>query len=220
VSTAEQAADDRTSLETQRQRIVMAAAVGGLTVDEFHEEAGISGNKPLGERPVGGALLAQLAKGDTLIIARLDRGFRNAADALAVAEELKARKVDLIVADMGSEPLTQNGTSRMFFGMLALVAEFERARLHERLADGRMAKRRAGGHLGGDAPFGFKTVGAGRAARLEPIPEQQEALRRMRELREAGKSLRAISAELAAQGHRISHVAVKAALARADREAA
>ena len=36
----------------------------------------------------------------------------------------------------------------------------------------------------------------------------------MKALREEGKSLRAISAELAAQGHRVSHVAVKAALAR------
>ena len=62
--------------------------------------------------PIGGPLLARLGKGDTLIIAKLDRGFRNAADALATAEMLKARKVDLVVADMGSEPVTQNGVSR------------------------------------------------------------------------------------------------------------
>lgn len=214
VSTAEQAADDRTSLETQRQRITQAAAAGGLLVDEFVEEAGVSGNKPLGERPVGGPLLGKLAKGDTLIIAKLDRGFRNAADALATAEALKGRRVDLIVADMGSEPVTQNGVSRMFFGMLALVAEFERDRLRERVADGREAKRRSGGHIGGDAPFGFRKEGAGRAARLVPVPAQQEALHWMKVLREEGKSLRAISAELAAQGHRVSHVAVKSALAR------
>jgi hypothetical protein len=66
------------------------------------------------------------------------------ADALATAEQLKARKMDLIVADMGSEPVTQNGVSRMFFGMLALVAEFERDRIKERSAEGRIAKRRGG----------------------------------------------------------------------------
>jgi DNA invertase Pin-like site-specific DNA recombinase len=210
VSTAEQAGDDRTSLQTQRQRILQAAGLAGLQVDEFIEEAGVSGSKPLANRPVGGPLLARLQKGDTLVIAKLDRGFRNAADALAVAEMLRARKVDLIVADMGSEPVTQNGVSRMFFGMLALVAEFERSRLH----DGRTAKRREGGHIGGSTPFGFRKLGTGRAARLEPIPEQQEALRRIKALRAEGKSLRAIAAELATEGHRISHVSVKAALAR------
>lgn len=218
VSTAEQAGDDRTSLETQRQRISQAAGAGGLTVDTFIEEAGVSGNKPLAERPAGGPLLAKLVKGDTLIIAKLDRGFRNAADALATAEALKGRRVDLVVADMGSEPVTQNGVSRMFFGVLALVAEFERDRMRERVADGRNAKRQGGGHIGGDAPFGFRKEGVGRAARLVPVPEQQDALHWMKILREEGKSLRAISAELAAQGHRVSHVAVKAALARGARQ--
>jgi DNA invertase Pin-like site-specific DNA recombinase len=52
-----------------------------------------------------GPLLARLAKGDVLVVAQLDRASRNAADALATAEQLKARKVDLIVADMGSEPV-------------------------------------------------------------------------------------------------------------------
>jgi DNA invertase Pin-like site-specific DNA recombinase len=68
---------------------------------------------------------------------------------------LKARKADLIVADMGSEPVTQNRVSRMFFGMLALVAEFERDRIKERSAEGRVAKRRIGGHIGGSVPLRF-----------------------------------------------------------------
>ena len=219
VSTAEQAADDRTSLETQRERINQAAAAAGLVVDSYLNEAGASGSKRLAERPVGGRLMTELQRGDTLVVAKLDRAFRNAADALATAELLKARKVDLIIADMGSEPVTQNGVSRMFFGMLALVAEFERDRMRERVSDGREAKRRSGGHIGGDAPFGYRKEGMGRAARLVPIPEQQDALCRMKALREEGKSLRAISAELAAQGHRVSHVAVKAALARGEARA-
>jgi hypothetical protein len=109
-------------------------------------------------------------------------GARKGDDALATAERLKARKVDLIVADMGSEPVTQNGVSRMFFGMLALVAEFQRERIKERSAEGRAAKRRAGGHIGGSAPFGFRKIGVGRAARLEPDPAPQAALAEMRKL--------------------------------------
>jgi DNA invertase Pin-like site-specific DNA recombinase len=111
-----------------------------------------------------------------------------------LAERLKARNVDLIVADMGSEPVIQNGVSRMFFGMLALVAEFERERIRERSADGRAAKRAAGGHIGGSVPFGYRKVGAGRAARLEPDPVQQAALANMRALAAQGLPFRAIAA--------------------------
>ena len=43
VSTAEQAADDRSSLETQRRKILAAAELAGLKVDEIIEEPGVSG---------------------------------------------------------------------------------------------------------------------------------------------------------------------------------
>lgn len=146
---------------------------------------------------------------------KLDRAFRNAADALATAERLKARKIDLIVADMGSEPVTQNGVSRMFFGMLALVAEFERERIRERSAEGRAAKRQNGGHIGGSAPFGFRKVGTGRAARLELDPVQQAALSDIRKLAAKGLASRAIAAAVQARhGLAVTHVTVLAALAR------
>jgi DNA invertase Pin-like site-specific DNA recombinase len=188
--------------------------LAGLGPAEMVEEPGISGAKPLAERPRGAALLSRLRAGDTLIVARLDRAFRNAADALATAERFKAQRIDLIVADMGTDPVTGNGVSRMFFGMLALVAEFERERLRERLADGRAGKRAGGGHVGGSAPFGFRKVGAGRAARLEPVPEQQEAIATMRRLRGEGRSLRAIAAAVHERhGIKVSHLAVRRALA-------
>ncbi len=130
---------------------------------------------------------------------------------------MKARKVDLIVADMGSEPLTQNGSSRMFFGMLALVAEFERDRLRERATDGRTAKRRAGGHIGGTAPFGYRKEGMGRSARLEPDPEQQAALGTIREMGTQGMASRAIAAAVRDRhGLSVSHVTVRAALTRSE----
>lgn len=189
--------------------------MANLALDTFANEAGISGSKPLAERPVGGPLLADLQKGDTLIVAKLDRAFRNAADALVTAEALKARKVDLIIADMGSKPVTQNGVSRMFFGMLALVAEFERDRMRERVADGRSAKRQAGGHLGGSAPFGYRKMGAGRAARLEPDPDQQAALATIREMGLKGMASRTIAAAVRDRhGLAVSHVTVRSALTR------
>jgi len=217
VSSAEQAGDDRTSLDTQRRKVAAVAELGGLAVERVVEEPGVSGGTALGERPGGRELLAALRPGDTVIVAKLDRAFRNAADALAMAETWKRRGVDLIVADMGTEPVTQNGVSRMFFGMLALVAEFERERIKERSAEGRAAKRRAGGHIGGAAPFGYRKLGAGRAARLEPDPAQQVAIRTMRELAAAGLASRVIAAAVRERhGIAVSHVTVQSVLARME----
>ena len=215
VSSAEQAGDDRTSLDTQRRKVAAVGELAGLRVARIFEEPGVSGGTALAERPGGRELLVVLRPGDTVIVAKLDRAFRNAADALATAEAWKRRGVDLIVADMGTEPVTQNGVSRMFFGMLALVAEFERERIKERSAEGRAAKRRAGGHIGGDAPFGWRRVGAGRAARLERDPEQQAALATIRKLAAEGMSSRAIAAAVKDRhGLAVSHVAVLGALKR------
>ena len=99
--------------------------------------------------------------------------------------------------------------------MLALVAEFERDRIKERSAEGRMAKRRDGGHIGGSAPFGFRKIGAGRAARLEPDPTEQAALADMRTLAADGLASRAIAAAVRERhGIAVSHVTVRAVLAR------
>jgi DNA invertase Pin-like site-specific DNA recombinase len=214
VSTAEQAADDRSSLEAQRRKIEAVAQLADLILDRVFEEPGVSGGKPLAERPSGSELTRILMKGDTLIVAKLDRAFRNAADALAMAEQWKRRGIDLIIADMGSEPVTHNGVSKMFFGMLALVAEFERERIKERLAEGRSGKKAKGGHVGGTAPFGYRVEGKGREARLVPVPEQQAAIATVHELAGQGQSLRAIAAEVL-QRHRlsVSHMTVRAVLA-------
>jgi DNA invertase Pin-like site-specific DNA recombinase len=43
----------------------------GLMVDRVFVERGVSGSKPLGERPEGAALLAALRRGDVVITATL-----------------------------------------------------------------------------------------------------------------------------------------------------
>jgi DNA invertase Pin-like site-specific DNA recombinase len=108
----------------------------------------------------------------------------------------------LILADMGNEPVNENGHSQLFFTILAGFAEWERTRILERTASGRDAKKAAGGHIGGSAPFGFDKLGEGKAARLVPNATQQAAIVTIREARAAGFSLRA-TAELAAQKHGI-----------------
>ena len=178
VSTVEQAADGTTSIAEQVRKNKAIADLRGASSYDFtsYVDEGVSGSIPLAARPKGSEMLAEAAKGDVIVAAKMDRLFRSASDALNTAESLKARGVDLILVDMGTTPVTENGTAKMFFGMLALVAEFERGRIAERMNDGRRGKRQRSGHLGGVAPYGYRVVGAKRESRLEPVPEEQPVL--------------------------------------------
>ena len=67
-------------------------------------------------------------------------------------------------------------------------------------------------------PFGYRKVvkkeGGKRVKQLEPVPEKQTAIKRMRRLHREGKSLRAISQDMKKRGHNLSHEGVKRVLER------
>ena len=117
--------------------------------------------------------------------------FRSALDALDVLARLKDRD--------------GNGISKLVFTILSAVAETERDRTRERIADVKRDQRTRGRFLGGTVPFGNRL---GADGELIPQEGEQEAIREMRAMKEGGASLRAIAEALQARGHSISHVAV------------
>ena len=206
VSTAKQA-DEGQSLEAQQRVLAGYAMLHGLEVARVFVERGVSASKPLADRPEGAALLAILKPGDTIVTPKLDRMFRSALDALDVLGKLKAKGISLHMVDLGGD-VTTNGVSRLVFTILSAVAEAERDRTRERVAEIKADQKARGKFLGGYAPFGWRREGDS----VVPIPEQQAAIARMRELRAAGHSLRAIRDRMAQEGVRVSHVAVSHAL--------
>lgn len=200
-STAEQSADDKTSLSTQRQRIIGAALMRGVKESDVvvYEDKGVSGSISLSERPHGGKMFAELKSGDIVISSKLDRLFRSASDALNTVEQLQKRGVGVILADIGPDIVTENGTAKLFFSMLAAFAEFERNRICERMRDGKKGKRAQGGHVGGSAPYGFRAMGKGRGAILVPHESEQSVVALIRSLSET-KGSRKIAAELERRG--------------------
>jgi DNA invertase Pin-like site-specific DNA recombinase len=187
----------------------------GLVIDKGFVERGVSGSKPLGDRPQGAALLAVLKSGDTIITPKLDRMFRSALDALDVLGKFKAAGISLHMIDLGGDT-TGNGVSKLVFTILSAVAEAERDRTRERITEVKRDQRQRGRYLGGTPPFGWRV---GEAGELVPVPEQQRALKRMRTLRAKGLALRTIADEMTAAGVQISHMGVKKALAVADQQA-
>ena len=154
----------------------------------------------MADRPAGGALYRKLMKGDTLIVDKLDRLFRSARDAVDTAAALSKRGVNLIISDISTEPLTEEGPGKFFFTLMAAVLEFERTRMLECLETGRKAKKAKGGHTGGQAPYGFRVEGLGRDAVLVEDPGEQVVLSRAKALYASGASLRGVVQALAREG--------------------
>jgi DNA invertase Pin-like site-specific DNA recombinase len=214
VSTVQQV-NEGESLDVQQRQIEGYAKMNGWTVERFFVERGVSGSRPLSEREQGGTMIRDLRPGDTVITPKLDRMFRSALDALDVMGTMKQGGIALHMIDLGGDT-TGNGVSKLIFTILAAVAEAERDRTRERIAEVKADQRKRGRFLGGDAPFGWR-IGEGK--QLVPVPEQQKAITRMRKLRAEGKSLMAIASDLTERGHPISHMGVKRTLASAERGA-
>jgi len=90
--------------------------------------------------------LGYLRAGDTLVITKLDRLGRSVRNLKALADELQSRQVGLRALSQGIDTTTPGG--RLFFHMLAAIAEFEHDLIVERTVDG-LAAARARGRMGG-----------------------------------------------------------------------
>jgi DNA invertase Pin-like site-specific DNA recombinase len=184
VSTTEQAGEGRTSLEDQ-ERIGrgFAMAKGFAQFDvACYCDAGVSATIPLRNRPAGKELLEVAKAGDTVFASKLDRMFRSAQDALNMSEIFLEKKINLVLFDLGSDPINASGISQFFLTVISAVAQLERTMIRERMTSGKKAKKAKGGHIGGKTPYGFRVVGSGREARLEMVEDEQRVIEAVREL--------------------------------------
>jgi len=193
VSSADQAKDDRSSMQVQTDVIEGFARIRGAhSLDvQIYTDAGVSGAVRLAKREAGAQLLADMKPGDIVVASKLDRMFRSASDAIDMFDEFKKRGVDLVLFDISHEPVSA-GVGKLIMTILAAVADMERIRIKERTAEGRKAKKAKGGPVG-NVPFGYRKVGEGRAAVLE-IDEREASIgKQMRSMYEAGVGFAQIS---------------------------
>lgn len=205
VSSADQGAPEKVSIPEQLKRCRAIADLRGERPGRYDllifVDRGVSGSVPLHKRPAGIDLLARARKGDCIVAAKLDRIFRSAADALNTIEALKQKGIDLIIADIGVDPVAGEGVAKFFFSILAVTAQFERERIYERTQEGRRGKRARGGHTGGTAPFGYWIQGSGRTATLIRNEDEQAHIQRAYTLRhECDRSIQQVASMLAREG--------------------
>ncbi|MDT4879815.1 DNA-invertase hin [compost metagenome] len=82
------------------------------------------------DRPKFKKLLADLKEGDSLIVREVSRLGRSSVEVLALAEDLKTRKVRLVIDNLGIDITTPAG--EMVFTMMAGMAKMERELMLER----------------------------------------------------------------------------------------
>jgi len=100
----------------------------------------------LAKRPALDEALGYLRAGDTLVVTKLDRLGRSVRNLKQIVDDLQARHVGLRALSQGIDTTTPGG--RLFFHMLAAIAEFEHDLIVERTHDG-LAAARARGRNGG-----------------------------------------------------------------------
>lgn len=103
----------------------------------------------LAKRPALTEALGYLRDGDTLVVTKLDRLGRSVRNLKEISDELQQRGIGLKALSQGIDTTTPGG--RLFFHMLAAIAEFEHDLIVERTQEG-LAAARARGRNGGRRP--------------------------------------------------------------------
>lgn len=120
-----------------------------------YEDAGKSG-KSIEGRPAFKRMLDDIKNGlevEYIIVYKLSRFGRNAADVLNSLEFIQEYGVNLICTDEGIDSSQASG--RLLISVLSAVAQIERENILEQSMNGRREKARQGLWNGGMAPYGY-----------------------------------------------------------------
>ncbi|AZP12877.1 recombinase family protein [Undibacterium parvum] len=108
------------NLDKQNAEIEQA----GFKVDYWFKDEGISEKTSASKRPQFNALLAQIRDGETMVVSKLDRLGRDAIDVALTIKTLAARKIQVIVLQLGKLDITSKA-GKLMLTMLSAVAELE-----------------------------------------------------------------------------------------------
>ncbi len=128
---------------------------------------------------------------DTVIVAKLDRLTRSVRDLADLLGLFERKGVSLVAVAESLD--TGSAAGRLVLNIMVSVSQWEREAIGERTWDALQLKRSRREYLG-NAPYGFHL--AADQQHIEPDRAEQSMLKRIRQLRQDGMSLRAIAAEL------------------------
>lgn len=200
VSTEGQTGEDRYGLAEQQEAIKNYAKAKGHKIVAWFSDEGISGATINRDGLQDMLNAAEQGKFNAVIVAKMDRIARDLMAQLWIEKELLKAEVEIISV---AEPFQgQDPANVLFRQMIGAFAQFEKARITERMTGGRRQKAKEGGYAGGAAPIGYKAHLGGKT--LEIDKEKVETVLRAFEIRKHNPkaSLQEIADILNREGHR------------------
>ena len=157
VSTAMQI--DGYSLDAQKARMKAYADFNGYQIVGEYEDAGKSG-KSIEGRASFCKMMDDIKSGKDgvsyVLVFKLSRFGRNAADVLSTLQVMQDFGVNLICVEDGIDSSKDAG--KLMISVLSAVAEIERENIRVQTMEGRIQKAREGRWNGGFAPYGYRLV--------------------------------------------------------------
>ncbi len=155
VSTAMQI--DGYSLDAQKSRMKAYAEFNDYEIVGEYEDAGKSG-KSIEGRVEFNRMMEDIKSGKDgvsyVLVFKLSRFGRNAADVLSTLQVMQDFDVNLICVEDGIDSSKDAG--KLMISVLSAVAEIERENIRVQTMEGRIQKAREGKWNGGFAPYGYK----------------------------------------------------------------
>lgn len=119
---------DNNSLEQQQQEILSRYENAKIYTEQFTGKTS--------QRPVFQEVLNQIKEGDTLVCTKLDRFCRSTKDGLATIEQLKDKKINIHILNMGLIE-ANNPMGDLIVTCLLAFSQFERSMILERTSTGK-----------------------------------------------------------------------------------
>ena len=150
---------DGYSLDAQRDKLRKYADYEGMTIAGEYSDEGFSG-KNVKNRPEFQRMMEDIISGKDsasfVLVFKLSRFGRNAADVLNSLQTMQDYGVNLICVEDGIDSSKDSG--KLMISVLSAVAEIERENIRTQTMAGREQKAREGRWNGGFAPYGYKLV--------------------------------------------------------------
>ncbi len=150
---------DGYSLDAQRARMKAYDDFNNFEIVGEYEDAGKSG-KSIEGRPEFNRMMNDIKSGKDkisfVLVFKLSRFGRNAADVLSTLQVMQDFDVNLICVEDGIDSSKDAG--KLMISVLSAVAEIERENIRIQTMEGRIQKAREGKWNGGFAPYGYKLV--------------------------------------------------------------